>query len=70
MIDEFVDYKIKVYIGESFYFEDWDIKGFLQDLKFIFLDSEFYEQDVKNMIKQELKEKFILIVKEKYEKKE
>ena len=70
MIDELVDYKIKVYTGESPHPEDWDIKGLLQDLKFIFLDSELYEQDAKNMTKQELKEKLISIAKEKYEKKE
>ncbi|ADQ05324.1 preprotein translocase, SecA subunit [Caldicellulosiruptor owensensis OL] len=70
MIDEIVDYKIKVYTGESPHAEDWDIKGLLQDLKFIFLDSELSEQDAKNMTKQELKEKLISIAKEKYEKKE
>ncbi|WAM33382.1 preprotein translocase subunit SecA [Caldicellulosiruptor morganii] len=70
MIDELVDYKIKVYTGESPHPEDWDIKGLLQDLKFIFLDSELSEQDAKNMTKQELKEKLISIAKEKYEKKE
>ncbi len=70
MIDELVDYKIKVYTGESPHPEDWDIKGLLQELKFIFLDSELSEQDAKNMTKQELKEKLILIAKEKYEKKE
>jgi len=70
MIDELVDYKIKVYTGESPHPEDWDIKALLQDLKFIFLDSELSEQDAKNMTKQELKEKLISIAKEKYEKKE
>lgn len=70
MIDELVDYKIKIYTGESPHPEDWDIKGLLQDLKFIFLDSELSEQDAKNMTKQELKEKLISIAKEKYEKKE
>uniref|UniRef100_A0A7C5Z0U5 Protein translocase subunit SecA n=1 Tax=Caldicellulosiruptor owensensis TaxID=55205 RepID=A0A7C5Z0U5_9FIRM len=70
MIDELVDYKIKVYTGESPHAEEWDIKGLLQDLKFIFLDSELSEQDAKNMTKQELKEKLISIAKEKYEKKE
>ncbi|ADQ06389.1 preprotein translocase, SecA subunit [Caldicellulosiruptor hydrothermalis 108] len=70
MIDELVDYKIKVYTGESPHPEDWDIKGLLQDLKFIFLEDELSEQDAKNMTKQELKEKLISIAKEKYEKKE
>lgn len=44
MIDELVDYKIKVYTGESPHPEDWDIKGLLQDLKFIFLDSELSDR--------------------------
>ncbi|WP_045176145.1 preprotein translocase subunit SecA [Anaerocellum danielii] len=70
MIDELVDYKIKVYTGESPYPDDWDIKGLIQDLKFIFLDNELSEQDAKNMTKDELKEKLISIAKEKYLKKE
>ena len=70
MIDDLVDYKIKVYTGESPHPDDWDIKGLLQDLKFIFLDNELSEQDAKNMTKDELKEKLISIAKEKYLKKE
>lgn len=70
MIDELIDYKIKIYTGESPHPDDWDIKGLLQDLKFIFLSDELDEQEALNMTKEELREKLIEIAKYKYAQKE
>ncbi|MEZ0536209.1 preprotein translocase subunit SecA [Caldicellulosiruptoraceae bacterium PP1] len=70
MIDELIEYKIKIYTGETPHQDEWDINGLLQDLKTIFLTDEIDETKVLKMTKDELKQELINIAKERYSKKE
>jgi len=66
MFDELIEYKVKVYTGESPHAEDWDLDGLIQNLKTIFLKDDITVSEAKQLTKDELKERLIEIAKQKY----